>query len=135
MSCCDENISLKSVLVPVNILALTVFMFFSIQLYQVWHDRDTLLQNKGRQEAAFQESQKLQSQLSALVIGTQKLADQGDKNVEPILAKLKAAGVSINPNAAAEGPQPMGAISNGANPPVPAGPVPTGPRAPTPTAK
>lgn len=106
----DSVVTIRQLLLPVSLLSFIVMILLAFQTSQILRDRDALHESKGRQEQPFQESQKLKTQLSALVIGTQKLADQGNKNVKPIVDKLIEAGVLAPKN------QPASPV----NPPVPA---------------
>jgi hypothetical protein len=99
----EEKCSCKCPFLPLGILSLAVFIFFGLQLTLAVLDRDGLHEMKGQQDRPYAEGQKLQAQLGALVTGTFKLASQGNKNLEPIVLKLKEMGVSTEPQAPAGG--------------------------------
>lgn len=106
----DTIITIRQLLFPISLMSFILLILLSFQTAQILRDRDALHEAKGQQEQPFAEAQKLQTQLTALVLGTQKLADQGNKNAQPIVNKLKEMGVLAGSN------QTTGAD----NPPVPA---------------
>jgi hypothetical protein len=109
------SISVHHLLYPLSAIAFTIFLFFAFQMTQVLHDRDFLIASKGQQEKAVEDSQRLQAQLVALIVGTQKLAAEGDKNAQNVVEKLKSIGVIPQP-------RPQQAIPGGE--PVAPAPVP-----------
>lgn len=117
----DSVVTTKQLLVPVSLIAFILALLFAFQTTQVMRDRDALHENKGQQDRPFAESQKLQSQLGALIMGTQKLSEQGNKNAKVIVDKLKEIGVIANQPQA-----PAGAATEG-NPPVPTEAMPEAP--------
>lgn len=116
----DTKITISKVLLPLSILSFAVAMFFAFQTSQILRERDVLHEARGQQDKAFVESQKLQAQLSALVLGTQKLSEQGDKNVKEIADRLKEMGVVAAENKDASALPPNAASAK--NPPVPVAP-------------
>jgi len=91
----DFRLTMTHLLFPISLLAFTLMLLFAFQTTQILRDRDVLHETKGGQEKAFEDSQRLQAQLNALLLGTQKLADQGDKNAKVIVDKLKELGITI----------------------------------------
>lgn len=99
----DMNINIRHLLVPLTLVSVTVFLLIGYQTTQIMRDRDGLNMTKGQQEKAFQDSQRMQNQLNALLVGTQKLADNGNKNAKVITDKLKGMGIQVmNPDAPAQ---------------------------------
>lgn len=92
-----ERLPSRHILVPMVLMAFTMALFFVFQMTQVMRDRDSLNQAYGRQEPAFTESQKLNSQFGGLVVGTQKLAKEGNKSAVDLEAKLKQIGIIHEP--------------------------------------
>lgn len=90
------NINLRQLLIPISLSSLAVFLLIAHQSIQVIRDRGTLNDVKRNQEQAFQESQRLQAQLNALLVGTQQLADKGNKNAKVIADRLRSIGIQIN---------------------------------------
>lgn len=88
-----ERLSMRQVLIPLVVMAFTMALFFAFQMTQVMRDRDNLNQAFGRQEAAYTESQKLNTQFGGLVVGTQKLAKEGNASAVELEKKLKQIGV------------------------------------------
>ena len=109
----DFRLTLTHVLFPISLMAFTMMLLFAFQSTQVLRDRDVLHETKGSQEKAFEDSQRLQAQLNALLLGTQKLADEGDKNAKVIVDRLKEIGITINS-------QPQKTESDTSTAPVPA---------------
>ncbi len=112
------EISLVHLLVPVSVLAFTVALDFAYQTTLVMKDRDALNQAMTRLEAPFAESQKLNTQFGGLVVGTQKLAEDGNSDAKTIVENLIKIGVLPNPaEQAQKAPVPA------ANEPAKGGPV------------
>src|ERR1700722_15648666 len=106
MSSKDAKLTLSQILLPLALVSFTLFLLLAFQTMQSLRDRDTLHQAKTQQDKPFEEVQKLQSQLSALALGTKKLADGGDKGAEGIIAQLKQAGIVVGEPTAAAKPMP-----------------------------
>lgn len=92
----EKKVTVGQLLVPVSLLSFIIMILFAFQTTQILRDRDALHETKGQQEKPIQDSQKLQAQLSALVLGTQKLSDQGDKNAKQVIDRLKELGITVN---------------------------------------
>jgi hypothetical protein len=92
----DFRLTMTHLLFPISLMAFTLMLLFTFQSMQILRDRDVLHETKGSQEKAFEDSQRLTAQLNALLLGTQQLADQGDKNAKTIVDKLKELGITIN---------------------------------------
>lgn len=112
---CD-SITMRHVIIPVGVLALTLALFLGFQTKQILRERDALHVNLGQQDKPFEDSQKLQAQLTALVSGTERLAQGGSVGAKEIAEKLKKLGISTAPpEATAEGvassPAPVPAAS------------------------
>jgi hypothetical protein len=112
----DFRLTLRQLMIPISLLSLTVFLFLSFQTMQVLRDRDALNVAKGQQEQPYQDSLKLKAQLNALLIGTQKLTDEGNKSTKVITDKLKNLGIEIKT------PPPLGAGVTAAPTQVPVAP-------------
>lgn len=93
----SERLSTRQMLIPLVVMAFTMALFFAYQMTQVMSDRDSLNQAFGRQEAPFAESQKLNTQFGGLVVGTQKLAKEGNQSAVELEKKLKQIGVIQDP--------------------------------------
>jgi len=108
----DTTVSAAQVLFAVAFLSLVLFSTLAFQTSQVLRDRDTLAQAKTQQDKPLEESRKVQAQVTALALGTKKLADGGDKDAATIIKRMEQAGVTVggNPPAAAGTPaQPQAA--------------------------
>jgi hypothetical protein len=82
-------------LIPTLLVALVMFLSLSFQTVQIVRDRDSLHQLIGQQDKPLEDSRKLQLQLTALAIGTKKLADGGDKFAAAIIDRMQQAGITI----------------------------------------
>jgi len=111
----DCQFTTTHILVPVSLMAFTMMLLFAFQGTQIMRDRDALHEAKGQQEKAFVDSQRVQEQVKALLVGTQQLAEKGNKNAQEISARLKQAGIIQTPAAApaekAASPAPVPAAS------------------------
>ncbi|MFY9287683.1 MAG: hypothetical protein WAO98_04185 [Alphaproteobacteria bacterium] len=100
----DGKISVTQVLVPVGIVSFVLFIMLSFQMSQILRDRQNLQAAHMNQSKAFEEAQKVQTQLDALAVGTQKLAGKGNKNAKAIIDRMKKLGITVNDNAALPAP-------------------------------
>ena len=98
----DQRVTAAQLLVPVFIMAVTLAVLFGIQFCQILTDRQDLHATYSQQEKPLGEAQRLQGQVQALVIGTMKLADKGDKDAKAIVEMLKQIGVVPSAPAAAQ---------------------------------
>jgi len=89
----STTIPLKHVLVPISLMAFTMALLFAFQMTQILRDRDALYLTLGRQEVPLQNSQKVNNQFGGLVVGTQKLAAEGNKSAMFLVERLKQIGV------------------------------------------
>lgn len=89
----NQDITTSHILVVLSLMAFTMALFFAFQMSQVVMERDFLHQTKGQQRALFEQSQKLNEQFGGLVVGTQKLAKEGDKDAQSLIDRLKQIGV------------------------------------------
>ncbi|MDP9127136.1 MAG: hypothetical protein M3N08_02590 [Pseudomonadota bacterium] len=87
----------SQILLPLSLVALVVFLGTAFQTTQVFRDRTTLHQVKAQQDKPLEDTRRLQAQLDALAVGTLKLADQGDKNAQAIIERLKKLGITVTP--------------------------------------
>ncbi|MDD2325952.1 MAG: hypothetical protein PHW63_08140 [Alphaproteobacteria bacterium] len=85
----SDRVSSTQMLVPMTIMALTVALFFAYQLTQIMNDRSSLNVMTGRIEAPYNDSQKLNNQFGGLVVGTKKLAEQGNASAKEIVKRLE----------------------------------------------
>lgn len=110
MSVENNSLSPSQLLVPVALVALVLFLSLAVQTMLVLRDREALHQALTQQEKPLEDSRKVQSQLTALVMGTKKLADGGDKNATAIIGRLQQLGINVGgppPAPAAPAPEPQ----------------------------
>lgn len=110
MSVKNGNFTAAQMLLPMSILALVVFIGTAFQTVEAFHDRSVLHQAKTQQDKPLEDAQKVRAQLDALAVGTLKLAQEGDKNAQAIIDRLKALGITVaQPKASSTMPSSPGA--------------------------
>lgn len=100
----NSSISSCQTLLPVLLVAFVLTLSLGFQLVQIERDRASLHAFIASQDKPLDDSRKLQSQLSALALGTKRLADEGDKNAAAIIARLQQMGISVGEPPAAAAP-------------------------------
>lgn len=95
MSSRDSRISTAQILFPLSLVSFVLFLTLAYQTTQVMRDRAVLHDAKQQQDAVLENANKVQAQLEALATGTAKLAQDGNKNAQAIVAQLKQAGITI----------------------------------------
>ena len=120
MSSKDFKVTTSNIMLPLVLVAFTLFLSLAFQMTQVMRDREALHQVKTQQDKPLEDVQKLQAQLSALALGTRKLADGGDPNAKAIIAQLKQAGITVGAPSVPAAPKTMPAANQA--PAVPAAP-------------
>jgi hypothetical protein len=115
----------------VTLLAVGLLVFTLFQLTQILQDGSNLSKAKAQvqknlEEAtkAVDEGQKMQDQLNAVAIGTQKLADAGNANAKEIVAQMGKLGIKIDPNFKKGQTPPAAAPGAAPKPPAPEAPKP-----------
>ncbi len=98
----------SELLIVVALVSAILFFSLAFQTVQIKRDRDALQVFKTQQDKPLEDSRKVQAQVTALALGTKKLADGGDKNAVTIIDRLKQLGISVGdqPPAAAAAPAP-----------------------------
>lgn len=89
----NEKITPSQVLLPVFLLALSMLVFLGFQTSLLVNDRTAISNNYAQQEKPLEQSAKIKAQLTALVSGTVKLAQSGNKNAQVITDQLKKSGL------------------------------------------
>jgi|GEM_PF-731503 len=114
-----EQITMTQLLTPMIFMALTLLILFCFQMSQILHDRDSLNQSISQQEPSIQEAQKINAQFGGLVMGTRRLAEQGNKGAAALVDQLKQIGVIPQdmPRSQAGSPAPVPGASGGVTPP------------------
>lgn len=114
------------------IAALAVFVTATqgYQMTLLLNDTSLLRQTIAQQNEPFAQAQRLQQQLSGLVNGTLQLADRGNKNVVPVVNRLRELNIIPAPQQQSANPQANNSTSGAFPAPVPAAqeaPQPRGP--------
>jgi hypothetical protein len=107
----NGKLTLSQVLLPVGVLAFVVFVMLAFQFTQILRDREAMHQAKLQQDKPLEEAVNVQNQLNALAVGTQKLADKGNKGAKGIIERMNKLGIQVNvggPGAPGAGAPPAG---------------------------
>ena len=80
---------------PLLLTMVSVLIWFAFQTLQLVVERSNLTAVKANFESAMQESQKMQSQLQALVSKTIELANQGNPAAKAAVLELEKRGIPI----------------------------------------
>ena len=91
----NKPLSFGDVLVPVALVALVLFLSLGFQTTQIMRERESVRQFLTQQDKPLEESRKIQAQVSALALGTKKLADGGDKNATAIIGRMQQLGITV----------------------------------------
>jgi hypothetical protein len=91
----NNSVSSCEILLPVLLVAFVLFLSLSFQTMQIMRDREALHQFVSQQDKPLEDSRKIQAQVSALALGTKRLADGGDKNAIAIIDRLQKLGISV----------------------------------------
>jgi|GEM_PF-1208022 hypothetical protein len=95
----NGKVTIGQVLFPVSLVAFVLFIMLAFQMTQIMRDREAMHQAKAQQDKPIEDAQKVQTQLSALALGTKKLADKGDKDAKGIIDRMSKLGITVNENA------------------------------------
>lgn len=129
MSNKDGGIEPKQILLPLTMVSFAVLGLLVFNTVQIVQGHESLKQVISQQDKPLEESKKIENQLTALALGTKKLADAGNGNAQGIVDAMQKAGITINdkPNGGAGGsssssmPQAEPSVGAGA-PPAPIAP-------------
>jgi len=89
--------TVERIMWPVLLCALTLFFLVAFQTKSILTDRGMLSTVREGQQQALEQGQRVQAQLDALAIGTQRLAEGGNRNAKAIVDRLKEMNITINP--------------------------------------
>ena len=84
---------------PMAITLIALLIYFAFQTLQLVSERSNLASVRANQEAALQESQKVQTQFKTLVTQTSELANQGHAGAKMVIDELQKRGVGVPPPA------------------------------------
>jgi hypothetical protein len=128
----ESKVTAGQLIFPVSLIAFVVFIMLAFQTSQLLRERDALHAAKTQQDKPLVDSQKVQAQLDALALGTKKLADQGNKDAQAIIDRMKQAGITVNGAQGAKTAAPTAAAPAADTPsaePAKAAPAPAAPDA------
>jgi hypothetical protein len=82
---------------PILLLTLSLIIWFSFQLAQIFKERDSQIAAYALQEAEVQKASKMRNTLDALAVGTYRLASKGNANARQLIDYLAKRGITILP--------------------------------------
>jgi len=91
----NGKVTVAQILLPVSLVAFVLFLLLAFEFTQVMRDRSAMRQAMAQQDKPVEEVQRVQTQLNALAIGTQKLADNGDSNAKGIIERMNKLGITV----------------------------------------
>ena len=80
---------------PLILTIVALLVWFAFQSVQLVLERNNLIELRASMEGPMQESQKMQSQLQALVTKTAELANQGNAGARAVVSELEKRGIPI----------------------------------------
>ena len=120
----DFQITQTHILGLIAAIALFLTAAQGYQMSLLLNDTSLLRQAIAQQNEPFAQAQRLQQQLSGLVNGTVQLAERGNKNVAPVINRLRELNIIPSPQQAAAQPANNGMTAfPGASSATPRGPV------------
>ena len=126
----NGKVTLTQVLFPMSVLAFVIFLMLAFQFTQILRDREAMHQAKTQQDKPLEEAMTVSNQLNALAVGTQRLADKGDKGAKAIIERMDKLGIRVNVNGPGGGMPPQGNGQGGPAPRAPLGAAPAHQAAP-----
>lgn len=114
------NLSIHHLLIPINLIAAVVFMILAYQTSLIADEKAGLRTALTQQNATFEQAQRLQAQLSGLVVGALQLAEQGNKSLLPIVNRLKELNLLPPANSNQNSTNSVAPTNQGTAAPVPA---------------
>jgi Tfp pilus assembly protein PilE len=90
-----EPLEKRSSSLPLLLTMVSVLIWFAFQTLQLVVERSNLTAVKANFESAMQESQKMHSQLQALVSKTIELANQGNPAAKAAVLELEKRGIPV----------------------------------------
>ncbi len=99
-----EELEAQSVVAPVEergstlpllLTLVALLIWYAFQAVQMVVERQNLNAVKANYEQAMQESQKMQSQLQALITKTAELANQGNPGAKAVISELEKRGIPV----------------------------------------
>ena len=82
--------------IPFLLVALSLVLWFSFQLFQTVKTHRSLTEVYNNQEPKVQTANKIRASLAALASGTKQLANQGNPNAAQIVKALAQRGINIS---------------------------------------
>src|ERR1043166_10116588 len=84
---------------PLIITMVSLCVWFGFQPFQLMRERNNLILVKANQDAAVQESQKVQTQFQSVIAKTSELANQGHAGARMVMEQLQKQGLGLAPEA------------------------------------
>src|ERR1051325_7179379 len=102
---------------PLIITVASLLVWFGFQSFQLMRERSNLILVKANQDAAMQESQKVQTQFQNVIAKTSELANQGHAGAKMVMEQLQKQGLAIAPEAKPEAMPEVKSETKSATPP------------------
>ncbi|MER2519881.1 MAG: hypothetical protein ABTQ34_04235 [Bdellovibrionales bacterium] len=96
MSNKDSGVAAGQLLLPLTMVSCAVLGLLAFNTVQIVQGHGALKQVISQQDKPLEEAKKIESQLTALALGTKKLADAGNGNAQGIVEAMQKAGITIN---------------------------------------
>ena len=119
MNLLKSQVTTNKILFPVLLLAFATLVAGGFQLTGLIRERATLDKVFAQQTPLIEQSQKLETQFSALALSTKKLADGGDKDAAALVEGLKKSGVNFGDEPTTPGPAGTAMSGQPITPPIP----------------
>jgi hypothetical protein len=82
---------------PLTLTIVSLLVWFGFQAFQLMRERSNLILVKSNQDAAVQESQKVQTQFQNVIAKTSELANQGHAGAKMVMEQLQKQGLALAP--------------------------------------
>ncbi len=118
MSNKQGEIAPNQILLPLTLVSCAVLGMLAFNTVQMVQSHESLKQLISKQDKPLEEVKKIENQLTALAVGTKKLADAGNSNAQGIVDAMQKAGITINdkPNGAAGAGTPQAPVAPSGQP-------------------
>lgn len=89
----------ESLVLPLLLLAAAVFVEVLSRSISLYEQRERLNEMLSAQQSRYDTAVQLQEQLEGIAAGTARLARGGNANATQVIERLRAVGVTVNPDA------------------------------------
>lgn len=96
MSNQTNGVTARHILFPLTLVSAAVLGLLAFNAFQIVQSHEALKLVISQQDKPIEESKKIETQLSALALGTKRLADAGNSNAQGIVEAMQKSGITIN---------------------------------------